>query len=357
MVGDEEYLLTTISYKQLKMISISVEGSNPYDEDFYRSINALTSCIDAQTRLEIVQLSRWPYCNHVTYSNLKPDAKQLFSTLVTLFKQPQFQCLELKAMSIFYPALPEILCTFFTASSPTSQSLKLESITIIQKNDDTPDSFMIPNFSEALTEKSLHLTNMELTPSQEALIFSYPLLRLESLILANLTSVSPSKSLERAADLLCMNKISHLKTLVLKDIIFHHPHPQGVVSLLLLSPNLHHLEIEHVDIGPGGLVASLPHEISKLKEVNVLKLVRLDLGKQSERLFHQLCVAILSLPRISSLTLDLNSNELSLHHVTVILDIWKQTCPCKKLQELILSGNDLELGLLPVANIARQFMY
>lgn len=66
-VGDEE---TTISYKQLKKISISVEGSNPYDEDFYRSIDILTSSIEAQARLEIVQLSRWPHCNRVVYSNL-----------------------------------------------------------------------------------------------------------------------------------------------------------------------------------------------------------------------------------------------------------------------------------------------
>ena len=84
---------------------------------------------------------------------------------------------------------------------------------------------------------------MELTPSQETLIFSYPLLKLESLALINLTSPSLSKSLERAADHLQVNDISHLKILILKDIIFHHPHPQVIVSILLQSPNLNHVEI------------------------------------------------------------------------------------------------------------------
>ncbi len=94
---------------------------------------------------------------------------------------------------------------------------------------------------------------MELTPSEETLIFSYPLLKLESLALVNLTSLSQSKSLERVADLLCMTKISHLKTLILKDVILCHIHPQDIVSLLLQNPNLNHVEIEHVDIiGPGG---------------------------------------------------------------------------------------------------------
>jgi hypothetical protein len=153
-----------------------------------------------------------------------------------------------------------------------------------------------------------------------------------------------------------MNKISHLKTLILKDVILCHFNPQDIVSLLLQSPNLNHMEIEYVDIGPDGLLASLPHEISKLNELCVLKLVRLaiDLGKQSERLFHELCVAIFSQPCVS---LDLSSNELSLHHVTVILDAWKRMCSGRKLQELVLSGNNLEPGSLPLANIAQQYVY
>ena len=215
----------------------------------------------------------------------------------------------------------------------------------------------MPDSNETLLKKSLHLSNMELVPSQEALIFSYPLLSLESLALVNLTSVSSSKSLERAADLLCTNRTSHLETLILKDIVFHHPHPHSIVSIFLQSPHLHHLEIEHVDIGPGGLVMSLPHEISNHSELCVLKLARLDLGMQSEKDFQQLCVAILSLPRISSLSLGLSANNLSLHHLTVILDVWKQVCSDKKLNELDLSGNDLEPGLLPLTNIAEHVAY
>ncbi len=88
-----------------------------------------------------------------------------------------------------------------------------------------------------------------------------------------------------------------------------------------------------------------------------MKLVQLDLGKQSERLFHELCVAIFSQPRIFALILDLSSNELSLHHVTVLLDVSKRMCSGKKLQELVLSGNNLEPGSLPLASIAQKFMY
>ena len=158
-----------------------------------------------------------------------------------------------------------------------------------------PGSVAVPDSSEALMNKSLHLSHMEFTPSLEMLIFSYPLLSLEPLALVDLTSISPSKSLEKAANLLYdMNKISCLKKLVLKDTVFRHPNPQNIISVLLHSSSLNHVEIEHVDIGPGGLVASLVNKISRLKELCVLKLVQLDLGKQSEQLFHQLCVTILS---------------------------------------------------------------
>ena len=178
------------------------------------------------------------------------------------------------------------------------------------------------------------------------------------MVLVNLTSVSPSKSLEKAAGLLHnTNKISHLKKLLLKDIVFHHPNPQSIISALLQSPNLHHMEMDQVNIGLSGLVLSLQNEISKLKELCVLKLVWLDLGKLSEQQFHQLCVTILSLPHVSDLSLDLSSNELSLHHVTVIVDTWEQACSAVKLKELTLSGNSIETGLLPLENIAENIVY
>ena len=221
-----------------------------------------------------------------------------------------------------------------------------------------PGSVAVPDSSEALMNKSLHLSHMELTPSLEMLIFSYPLLSLELLALVDLTSISPSKSLEKAANLLYdMNKISCLKKLVLKDTVFRHPNPQNIISVLLHSSSLNHVEIEHVDIGPGGLVASLVNKISRLKELCVLKLVQLDLGKQSEQLFHQLCITILSLRRISDVSLDMSSNGLSLQHLTVIVDTWKQACSGVKLKELVLSGNNLEQGLLPLANVAEHLVY
>ena len=342
-----------LAYKHLKKIGISVDGLNdiPVNEyNFRRAVKGLTSAIEAQTSLEVLRLNRWP-CNEFI-STQPSHIKHLFSVLVPLLTQPQFWSLELKATSFPFITLQDILRTFFTPSSPNHQTLKLESVAIIQKKDEMPDTFVMPDSNETLlTGKSLHMSDMELTPSLETLIFTYPLLKLDSLALVNLTS-APSKSLEKAADHLRMNNMSNLKTLILKDIVFHHPHPQTIVSLLLQSPHLHHLELEHVDIGPGGLVMSLPHEISHHSELRVLKLVRLDLERQSERVFQQLCVAILSLPHVSSLSLDLSTNELTLHHVTVILDTWKQTCSGKKLKELILSGNDLEPGLLPLANIA-----
>ena len=360
----DENLHNNVPYKYLKRVCISMDMWKPCDEMSYDSAPRLTSAIKTQMCLEIVQFKRWP--RNLCWQDAeepgyyqKKDFVQLFLVLISLFKQPQFQVLELKSNSILHSTLRDILHTFFMALSPNHQTLKLESVTIIQELQDNtmPDAVILPDSSNTFLQKSLHLSDMELTPSEETLIFSYPLLKLESLALVNLTSLSLSKSLERAADLLRMNKISHLKALILKDIILCHFHPQDIVSLLLQSPNLDHVEIEHTDIGPGGLVASLPYEISKLRELCVLKLSQLDLGKQSERLFHQLCVAILSLPRVSSLTLDLSSNELSLHHLTVVLDIWKQKCSGKKLKELVLSGNDLEPGLLPLANIAEHIVY
>ncbi len=357
MIRDKN-LHSNLPYKYLKRIYFSMDTWKLDDEMSYDSAPRLTSAIKTQTGLEIVQLKRWPRslcwedAEHPGYYQ-KEEFVQLFLELISLFKQPQFQMLELNSNSILYSTLQEILHTYFTAS-PNHQNLKLESVTIIQDKDIIPVVAVMP---DAFLQKSLQLSNMELTPLEETLIFSYPLLRLESLALINLTSPSLSKSLERAADLICMNKTSHLKTLILKDTILHHSYPSSIVSVLFQSPILHHLEIEHADVGPGGLIASLSHEISKLRELCVLKLVQLDLGKQSERMFHQLCVAILSLPRVSSLSLNLSSNELSLQHLTVILDIWKQTCPGKKLKELVLSGNDLEPGLLPLANIAEHITY
>ena len=104
-----------------------------------------------------------------------------------LFKQPQFQRLELEVTSISFSSLQGILHLFFTAISPYPQTLKLNSITIFQQNM-MPGTHVVPGHNTGLL-KSLHLSNMELTPSQETLIFSYSLLQLESLTLINRTSV------------------------------------------------------------------------------------------------------------------------------------------------------------------------
>ena len=348
----------SIPYKKLKNMSFSMAMTDSHQQlDSYLAAG-LTSALDIQTSLESVQIHTWPCDAHFTdiigeeYFG-EEEFTDLFSALASLFKQPQFWNLELAVTSVLPTTLRELLHTFFTTLSPNRQSLKLDSVAIIQRDNKMPDAIIVPDSNETFINKSLCLSSMELTPSLETLIFSCPLLSLESLALVNLTSVSPSKCLDKAANLLCStNKNSHLKKLILKDIVFRDPYPQDIISAFLQSPNLQHVEIEHVDVCPDGLTASLLNEISKLKELCILKLLRLDLGKQSERFFHQLCVAVLSLPRVSDLSLDLSSNELSLHQVTAILDTWKQMSSGKKLQELVLSGNDLEPESLPLTNIA-----
>ena len=357
----KENLQKNVPYKHLKNMSFSMAVTDSHQQLDSSLAVSLTSALEIQTSLETVRINGWPCDAHfidITGEQYfgEEEFTDLFSVLVSLFKQLQFQNLELAVTSILPTTLRELLHTFFTALPSNHQSLKLESVAIIQRDDKVLGTITTLDSNEALINKSLHLSNMKLTPSEETMIFSYPLLSLESLALVKLTSVSPSKYLERAADLLHMTNVSHLKRLILKDVVFH-PNPQSIISALLQNPNLHHLEIKHVDIGPGGLVASLLNEISNLKELCVLRLEQLDLGKQSEQVFHQLCVAILSLPHVSDLTFDLSSNELSLHHLTVIVDAWKQTCSGKKLKELILVNNNLKPGLLPLANIAENIVY
>ncbi len=352
----KENLQKNVPYKRLKNISFSSAATDSYQQQLDSSFaTSLTSAIEIQTGLETVHINRMPCDAHFTDTTGEEyfgeeEFMDLFSELVSLFKQSQFRSLELALTSILPTTLQEMLHSFFTTSSPNCQSLKLESIAVVQRNDNIPGTVAVPDSNDALMNKSLHLSHMELTPSLETLIFSYPLLSLESLALVDLTSISPSKSLEKAADLLHdMNNNSCLKKLVLKNIIFQHPNPQIIISALLQSSRLNHVEIEHVDIGPEGLVASLVNDISRLEELCVLKLVQLDLGKQSKQLFHQLCITILSLPRISDLSLDLSSNGLSLHHLTVVVDTWKQACSGVKLKELVISDNDLEPGQLSCA--------
>ena len=352
-------LLKNVPYKHLKRISLSTDTSDPLEQLDNHTALRLASAIETQTSLETVQLSGWPCDKHFTNTDWydgEQEFTHLFSVLASLFKQPQFQTLELEVTSVLFSSLQEILHSFFTAMSPNHQTLKLGSIAIFQKSM-MPGAFVVPSFNEMLFDKSLHLSNMELTPSQETLIFSYPLLKLETLALINLTSVSPSKSLGKAADLLHVNEISNLKTLILKDIVLHHPSPQSIISLLLQSPNLTHLEMEHCDIGPDGLVTSLSREISSHSDMCVLKLVRNELGRESEHNFQQLCNAIFSLPHVSNLSLDVSANELAVHHFTILLDTWKQSCSGRKLKKLVVSGNDLKPGLLALANIAHHVVF
>ena len=354
----KERLLKNLPYKNLKSLSFSMNISDPLEEmDEYTAQN-LASAVEKQTSLENVSLKGWPCDKHITTGWYDGQQKfnHLFSVLVSLFKQPQFREFELEATSVLFSNLKEILCTFFTAPSLNHQMLKLSSVTIFHdiKN---PGAYLTPEFNEMVLKKSLHLGNMILTPSQEELVFKYPLLKMESLTLVNVTSATPSKALQQAADLLCTTENCQLKTLILKDVVLNHPNPQNVVSLLLQSPNLTYLELEHCDIGPGGLITSLTRNITSCDQLNVLKLVRSDLGGQSDEIFHQLCNAIFSLPRISNLSLDVSMNKLAVHHFTIVMDTWKGLSSGRKLKELIVSENDLEPGLLALANIAQNVVY
>ena len=360
-----ESLLKNVPYKHLKRLSLSMDTSHSQQLDVVEA-ERLESAIKFQTGLEAVQLNGWPcgeYLADTRRSWYSEGFSHLFSVLASLFKQPQFWNLELENTSFLPHNLQEVLHTFFTVGSFNHQTLKLGSIHVFPftKYADSEMSSAFPavdsNSNDTLLNKSLHLSDFELSHEQEMLIFSYPLLKLESLTLVNIVSMSHSKSLERAGELLCMNKISYLKTLILKDIVVLHQTPQSVVSSLLQSPNLQYLEIEHCDIGPGGLLASLSHEIPNCGNLEILKLVRVNLGTQSEDDFRKLFNGIFSLPHVSKLSLDVSSNELTLYHFTIIMNVWKQTCSGMKLEELIISGNVLEPDLLPLPNIAQHVVY
>jgi len=354
-----ENLLRNVPYKYLKGINFSTNTSDPREQlDGYTAAR-LASAVESQINLETVQLSGWPCDKHFTDTDWY-DGEQKFTHLLSvcasLFKQPQFQRLELEVTSVSFSSLQGILHLFFTAISSYHQTLKLNSITIFQQNM-MPGTHVVPGHNTRLL-KSLHLSNMELTPSQETLIFSYPLLQLESLTLINMTSVLSSKSLGRDATLLQVSGTSNLRRLVLKDVCFdHQASPRSVISLLLQSPNLTHLELEHCDIDPSGLVTSLSREIPNYSDLRVLKFAQNQLGKQTEQDIRQLCKAIFSLPHASNLKLDVSANDMDMHHFTILLDTWKQHCSGKKLNELVVSENDLEPGLSDLANIAHRVVF
>ena len=361
----KESLVKHVPYKHLKRICF-ITGASESD---YRDIDCSTAerldlAVRAQITLESVQLDGWPCAEHLMeverWCPRRKEFTHLFSTLASLFKQPQFQNLELQDTSLFLPTLQEILHTFFTTLSPNHQNLKLGAVRAYNF-DGLPGTFPIPDTSETPRNKSLHLSNLRLSSKEETLIFSYPLLNLESLSLMNLTSEYPTvpKSLTMAAAvLLRVNNSSHLKKLILKDIIFLHPNPQSVVSLLLRSPCLSHLEIEHCDIGPGGLITGLSHELPNCSSLHDLKLVRLDLGGQSEEQLQQLCNIIFSLvPQVTNFTLDLSSNDLAERHFGIIVNSWKHKSPGRKLKELTVSEKGLEPDLLPLAVIAWSVVY
>jgi len=47
---------------------------------------------------------------------------------------------------------------------------------------------------------------------------------------------------------------------------------------------------------------------------------------------------------------------MDVHHFTILLDTWKQHCSGRKLNELV-SGNDLDPGLLDLTNIAHCLVF
>ena len=136
----EENLIKDLLYKHLKTISFSVDVSEPSHHLYsYGTIGAMTSAVETQTSLETVQLNGWLFNEHLGMSDScfeKQNLTDLFSVLVSLFKQLQFQSLELKVTSFFFSTLQELLHTFFRALSPNHQSLKLESVSIIQEKDE-----------------------------------------------------------------------------------------------------------------------------------------------------------------------------------------------------------------------------
>ena len=190
----KENLHKNVPYKHLKNVNFSMAVTDSHQQLDSSLPVSLTSALEIQTGLEIVRIDRWPCDAHFTDTTGEQylgeeEFTDLFSMLVSLFKQPQFQNLELAVTSLLPTTLREFLYTFFTALSSNHQSLNLESVTIIQRDNKRPGAFIMPDSSETLINKTLHLSNMELTPSEETLIFSYPLLSLESLALVKLTSV------------------------------------------------------------------------------------------------------------------------------------------------------------------------
>ena len=131
-------LLKNVPYKNLKTISLSTDVSDSLEQlDGYTALR-LASAVETQTSLETVRLSGWPCDKHFTDTSWyegEQEFTHLFSVLVSLFKQPQFQSLELEATSILFSSLQEILHSIFTAISPNHQTLKLSSITSFKRTE------------------------------------------------------------------------------------------------------------------------------------------------------------------------------------------------------------------------------
>ncbi len=152
----DENLHNNVPYKYLKRVYISMDTWKLSDAMSYDSAPRLTSAMKTQTSLEVVQFKRWPRslcwqdAEHPGHYR-KKEFVQLFIVLTSLFKQPQFQMLELKSNSILHSTLQDILHTFFTTLTSNHQTLKLESVTIIQElqHGTMPDVVMTLDFNDA----------------------------------------------------------------------------------------------------------------------------------------------------------------------------------------------------------------
>ena len=333
--GESAYSLQScnIPYSGLQSLSISVDG--PLEEIFH-----LQAILEHQVLLKEVSLA----CEN---SSTDPGFDELFTSAAELFVRPHFCKLQLEVMGISLLAAEAIVDRFLSAACSHRQTLVLESLGIDEVCNHSASitahkpAFYLKMANSGYEHKRLVLKDLE--GEEVGSLFKW-LMTYPNLCLFHL-HVPPHLQDACFMQLFSNNVNAQINEFSVDyQTIPNRPTLRQDFENLFSNPYLSQLKLEHCNIGPGGLLPMLTQGLRKQcasQSIVSLSLASNSLGRCQDLELRDFFDVLFSLPQVENVKLSLKHNELKSRHFELFYHSWRHTDRKKRLQLLIIGGNQL----------------
>ena len=334
--GESAYSLQScnIPYGGLQSLSISVDG--PLEEIFH-----LQAILEHQVLLKEVCLAfENSYAGDAGFDKFLTSAAELFA-------RPHFCKLQLEVMGIPLLFAEAIVDRFLSAACSHRQSLVLDNLGIVYNHSASitahKPTFYLKMADSGYEHKKLVLKDLE---GEEVESLFQWLMTYPNLCLFHL-GVHVAQHLQ---DVCFMQLFSNNLNAQINEFsldwqtIPNRPTLRQDFENLFSNPYLSKLKLKRCNIGPGGLLPMLTQGLRKQcasQSIVSLSLASNSLGRCQDLELRDFFDVLFSLPQVENVKLSLKHNELKSRHFELFYHSWRHTDRKKRLQLLIIGGNQL----------------